>query len=192
MIRLLLIVQCLSLILTAVTGCTSRDESIAQLAAESSAQQARQSEQVAQASAHLTAGAQHLADSSGRSQESLIALQRELQVEQAAIGRQRDVLAAERQDLAREQRTAPVIAMALQQLGMLIACLLPLVLAWYVLRGSAVTDTDQALAEVLIEDLVASESVTLPRPPASSAPSAIPSPQVGETAGRLPPPAADL
>ena len=59
--------------------------------------------------------------------------------------------------------------MALQQLGVLIACLLPLVLAWYVLYGSAVTDTDRALAEVLIEDLVASESVTLPRPPASSA-----------------------
>jgi hypothetical protein len=190
MIRLLLIVQCLSLMLTAATGCVGRDETIAQLAVESSAQQARQSEQVAQASAHLTVGAQHLAESSGRSQESLVALQRELQAEQATIGRQRDALDAERRDLAREQRTAPIIAMALQQLGLWIACLLPLVLAWYVLRGSAVTDSDQALAEVLIEDLVASESATLPRPATSLAPPAIPSPQVDEPAGRLPPPAA--
>lgn len=189
MIRHLLTV--LSLGLIAATGCTTRDDSLAQLAAQSTSQQSRQSEQVAHASAHLTAGAQHLAESSGRSQESLIALQRELQAEQATISQQRDALALERKELAREQRTAPVVAMALQQLGLWLACLLPLILAWYVLRGCAVTAPDQALAEVLIEDLVSSESSVLPRPDEPTEASAIPPPQSVEPTGRLPSPDAE-
>jgi hypothetical protein len=189
MIRPILIV--LSLAVTAATGCTSRDEAIAQLAAESAAQQARQSEQVAHASANLTAGAQKLAESSGRSQESLIALQRELQAEQATIGQHRDALALERMELAREQRTAPVVAMALQQLGLWLACLLPLILAWLVLRGSVVNDADQALADMLIEDLVSGDSAGLPRSGPLHATPAIPATPSSEPTGRLPPPTAE-
>ena len=58
-------------------GCQSRDDRLAHLAAESAAQQARQSEQVAEASANLTAGAQQLAESARRSHESFVTLQQE-------------------------------------------------------------------------------------------------------------------
>jgi hypothetical protein len=151
---------------------------MAQLAAKSAAQQARQSEQVAEASAHLTEGAQQLVESAGRSQESLVALQQELQAEQAEISRQRDLLEQERQAIARERRTSPVIANAVLQIGLLLICLLPLILSWYVLRGPTATDGDDAITEVLIDDLTADEPRLLPaRPPAPNA----------DPAGHLPP-----
>lgn len=159
-------------------GCQSRDDRLAHLAAESAAQQARQSEQVAQASANLTAGAQQLVESAGRSHESFVTLQQELQAQQAEISRQRELLEQERQAIARERSTSPVIANAVLQIGVLLICLLPLILSWYVLRGPTVNAGDLAITEVLIEDLTANEPRLLPqRPPARDS----------DPAGHLPP-----
>jgi hypothetical protein len=136
-----------------IVGCQNRDAELARLASEGAERQASQSQQVAEASANLTAGAEQLIESAGRSQESLIALQQDLQTEQALVGQQRDLLEQERKTLARERVTTPLVSSAILQVGFLIACLLPLLLAWRVLRLVAVGVPDAELAELLIEDL---------------------------------------
>jgi hypothetical protein len=136
-------------------GCESSDDQLARLASESAAQQARQSEQVAEASANLTAAAKGLVESSGRSHEALVEVQRELRVEQSEIGRQRELLEEERKTLAAERRTSPVIAAAILQVSILIACLLPLLLGWYVLRLAASNTADPDVTEILLDDLTA-------------------------------------
>jgi hypothetical protein len=136
-----------------ISGCQSCDAELARLASENAERQARQSQQVAEASANLTAGAEQLIESAGRSQESLISLQQEFQTEQAIVGQQRDRLEDERKVLAQERRTTPLISSAVLQIGLLIACLSPLLLAWRVLRLMAVGVPDPDLAELLLEDL---------------------------------------
>lgn len=137
------------------TGCENSDDRLARLASESAAQQARQSEQVAEASANLTAAAQELVGSAGRSHESLVEVQRELRAEQSEVGHQRDLLEEERKTLASERHTSPVIAAAILQVSILIACLMPLLLGWQILRLAATNTPDPDVTEILLDDLTA-------------------------------------
>ena len=56
-----------------------------------------------------------------------------------------------------------IIAAAITNIGLLLACLLPLVLCWYLLTRRVEPADDQAVAEVLLEDLVADRPLLLPR-----------------------------
>ncbi|MEZ5945092.1 MAG: hypothetical protein R3C18_27205 [Planctomycetaceae bacterium] len=70
---------------------------------------------------------------------------------------------AERRDLAAKRRLDPIVAAAIANIGLLLACLLPLVLCWYLLTRRVEPADDQAVAEVLLEDLVADRPLLLLR-----------------------------
>jgi hypothetical protein len=160
------------------SGCETDDERLAKLATDSAERQARQSEILAKAHADLTQGARQLVESVGRSQESLVTVQQGLEQQQAEIGHQRDLLEKERQTIAAQRRTDPIIANALVQIGLLVACVLPLVICWYLLTNPGANDADRLVSEILIEDLTAKQPRLTAGPPAASA----------EPKGHLPPP----
>jgi len=160
------------------SGCENEDQRLAKLASEAAERQARQSEQMAEAHANLTEGARQLVESAGRSQESLATIQHGLEKQQAEIGRQRDLLEKDRQVIAWQRHTDPIIASAIAQAAVLLACVLPLVLCWFLLGRPATTDTDSLLTEILVEEITADQPLLLPGPIAST-----PNPPAG-----LPPP----
>ena len=69
---------------------------------------------------------------------------------------------AERKALADERHREPIIAALLDNLGLLAACLLPLLLCAYLLRGLRQEPVDRDLAELLTTELVADSPALLP------------------------------
>jgi len=158
----------LTLVTLAILGCENNDSRVADVATAAAERQAQQSAEMAKAHANLTQGARELVESAGRSQESLIEIQQRLESQQAEIGRQRDQLENERQSIASQRHMEPIIATALAQVGLIIACLLPLIICWLILRSDANSDTNEAAAEVLIEEMTAEQPRVLPAPPSDA------------------------
>jgi len=157
------------LMMTLLVGCEKDDKRLADLALAAAERQARQSEQMTKAHANLTEGARHLVESAGHSQESLVTVQHGLEQQQAEIGRQRDLLERDRQVIAAQRRTDPIVAGAIGQAALLIVCVLPLVLCWFILRCPTATDTDALVTQILIEEITADRPRLLPGPSASAA-----------------------
>ena len=145
-----------------IAGCDSRDDRLVRLAVDSSKQQADQNRQMAALQQEVAAGARSLVAADAKSREELIHLQRALETEQSEIGRQRDRLETERREIASQRRTDPIVAAAITNVGLVLACLLPLVLCWYLLRRDPDGDADQAVCELLVEELTSSEPLLLP------------------------------
>jgi len=99
-------------------------------------------------------------DADGR--RELDALHRETRaafaVRTQAIDRQRDLLEQERREIAEERLRAPIVAEAVKFAGGLIVCALPLVVVIYLLRClRSNDDTDSAVVETLVEELLAEQ-----------------------------------
>jgi Flp pilus assembly protein TadB len=128
------------LFLVSLVGCDERDARLTQLAREAANRQADQNRVMAE-------------------------VQRGAQQSQAEVGRQRDELEAERRQIAQQRHRDPLIASAITTVGLVLACLLPLLLAAYILhcvQGPGVADA--AVTEVLVRELV-SENPLLLSPP---------------------------
>ncbi len=171
------------LILLAIGGCSPpppssapQDERLSELARHSMDQQARQNEALARQSEavlgetqRLTEAAQTLVEQDAQARREMAAAQRDLQQEvlrqQATVDSQRDRLEAERQQLAQQRGRDPIIAAAIQGFAGLLACLLPLLLCGYLLyRMTGPHDEEEALGELLVQEL------TSPRPLVLSGP----------------------
>lgn len=80
-----------------------------------------------------------------------------------AVDQQRDLLEQERREIAEARQRAPVVAEAVRFVGGLIVCLTPLLVVLYLLRTLSMTDnTDGAVLEVLVEELMADRPRLLP------------------------------
>ncbi|WP_345320100.1 hypothetical protein [Novipirellula rosea] len=93
----------------------------------------------------------------------MVALQHDVQSERAEIGQQRDALETERHSLASERRWDSLVAAAITNVGLLIACLLPLALAWLLLVRPPETGDEQVIVEIMLDDLTASRPLLLHR-----------------------------
>jgi hypothetical protein len=156
-------------ILTAATtvltsGCESQDERLARQAAESMQQQADQNRQMAELHQEVAQGARKLVESNAEARSEFVAMQGEVQKQQAEIGRQRDQLEEDRRTWAAYRRSDPMIASAITTTGLVIACVLPLVVCWYLLARQPSGEDDALVSEVLIQDIVSHEPVFLPSP----------------------------
>ncbi|NQT40155.1 MAG: hypothetical protein HQ581_21870 [Planctomycetes bacterium] len=117
---------------------------------------------------------QDLIDRDAQCRQELDAMRQETQAamdnERRNVDRQRENLDAERKEIAGQKQRAPIIAAAIAQVGLILACLLPLVLCGYllyVLRHPG--DNDAAVTELLIEEIVADRPRLLPAPGAMPA-----------------------
>jgi hypothetical protein len=146
-----------------MAGC-EEEERLAEMAERHLERQAEQNRQMADLHKEVAEGTRQLVEADARAREEMVALQRNLQADQAAVGQQRDQLEGERRDLAAKRRLDPIIAAAITNLGLLAVCALPLVLCWYLLHPRVEPADAQIVAEVLLQDLVSDRPLLLPRP----------------------------
>jgi hypothetical protein len=153
-------------------GCDADDARLAEYAKNSVEQQTRQNEQIARQNQEVTQqnrqvaeGAHKLVEADARARQELVSaqqvLQTGLQAERSTLDQQRQNLEQERQDIAHERNWQPLIAEAISGVGVLVACLAPLLLCFYVLRSAHSDQSDEtALNEFLVTEL-ASEAPRL-------------------------------
>ena len=140
------------MLLMLAIGCDENgDRRVADMAERHLQRQAEQARQMNALHREVAEGARRLVEADAQAREEMVALQREVQAERAEVGQQRDLLEGERRDLAAKRHLAPIIAAAITNVGLLLACLLPLVLCWYLLERRVEPADDQVVAEVLLD-----------------------------------------
>jgi hypothetical protein len=150
-------------------GC-DEDQRLVEQAREADERQAEQNRQIAHQNHQLAEATNQLIEADAKSRQELVALERDLQAERAVVGKQRDELEAERKGLASQRLQASLLVECIDGAITILACLLPLVLCWYLLVGLRNSGNDEPLGELLAMELVAeSPSPLLPTPDARSA-----------------------
>ena len=130
---------------------------------------ARQSESVVQESRRLAETAKTLVEKDAEARREMVSAQRELQKDllqqQTVVNAERDRLEQDRRQLAQQRGRDPIIASAIQYIGGLLACLLPLVVCVYLLYRTTQDNADQmALGEMLVQELSSEHPLVLSGP----------------------------
>ncbi len=169
--RIVAPVTLIVLLLVAATGCReSNDDRLVEMAQEHAARQAEQNRRMAESHKQLVEGSRQLVESDARAREELVVLQHDLRADQAEIGHQRDQLEAERRQIAEQRYRDPLVAAAIANVGLVLACLLPLIVVVYVLWAVGRSrQSDDAVTELLVEELISDQPRLLP-PTSSSVP----------------------
>jgi hypothetical protein len=174
----------LASLLIGLTGCGSDDERLLKMAQDHEAQQAAQNQRMADLQKSVAEGSKRLIETEAESRDKLFTMQDNLRADQATVGEQRDKLEGERRrEIAQQRIRDPIIAAAIIQVGLCLACLLPLVLAGYVVYSMKHTTSqdDAVVTELLVAELV-SEHPLLLGPPKSPEPLQLPKPETAEPA----------
>jgi hypothetical protein len=150
----------LAVLIALTTGC-DEDHRVAQVAQQAADRQAQQNQEMAQLSRQSAEGTKLLVQADAQARKEVLAAQKNLQEQQAEVGRQRDQLEAERKEIAQARYWDPIVAQAITGAAVLLACLLPLLLAWQLLRTVRHESADPALTELLVEELASPRPVLL-------------------------------
>ena len=160
----LILIPIVAILMLTTIGCDEEENKrLAEMAERHLERQAEQSRQVTELQREVAEGSRRLVEADAKARQEMVALHREVQAERAEFGQQRDVLENERRDLAAKRYLDPIIAATITNIGLLLACLLPLVLCWYLLHRRVEPADDQAVVEVFLEDLVSDRPLLLPR-----------------------------
>ena len=163
-----------------IAGCDEPppDRTAVRLAERVTHDQAEQNKRLADATKSLAQGSQQLVAAEAKARQEVIALQRDLRQDQADIGRQRDSLEAERRRIATQRLTDSTWSATLLAVGILLACLAPLVLAGITLVGLWRAPSAEELHDVLVEHFTHSSpvpaTVTGLSPPTTALPAPAP------------------
>lgn len=141
------------LMIILVTGCSSTDDRLVRHVAESNRQQAEQNQEMAKLHHEVVEGTSRLVNAVAESRTEMLEMEHELQ-------EQRTQLDTERRSLANERHRESLLAPVLSNVGLLLVAALPLVLCWYLLHGLRSPDED--VSEVLIQNFIGVEQLTLP------------------------------
>ncbi|MGA2619380.1 MAG: hypothetical protein ABSF26_17370 [Thermoguttaceae bacterium] len=148
MSRAAFILTTFALLLLAMTGCNEDERA-----------------QVNRSQAEVAEASRKLVEADAKARTETIAMQRDLQKGQDELGRQRDQLENDRRQYADQRNRDPILANTILDVGLILACLLPLVLCIFLvlgLRDKSQTDSD--LADVLVQEIVSEEPFLLPPP----------------------------
>ncbi len=149
-----------------LAGCkNSPDERLVDMAKEHEKSQAEQSQQMARMQQEVAEGSKKLVEADAKAREALTAMQHELRSDQADIGHQRDQLETERREIAGQRNRDPIVAAAITNVGLILACLLPLLVCVYVLWSAGrCGESDAAVTEILVQELASDRPMLLPSP----------------------------
>jgi hypothetical protein len=160
------LIAILSLLASTVVGCGSADERFVDLSKRSLERQAEQNKQMAQQSQEVAQAARQLVTADAQARNELIAaqadFQRHVQTAQQGLDRQHESLESERKELAAQRQREPILAAAICQAAMLLACLLPLVVCCLVLKALR-HQADAELGELLLREFADPEPLLLER-----------------------------
>jgi hypothetical protein len=167
--------------LATMIGC-DEDERLADMARDATERQAEQNQEMIRLNREVAQSNQRLieADAQARqevlqvqrdligrdteSRQELNALQRDTQTaihqERTSLDRQHEKLDDERKEIAKQRSRDPLVAAAITGLGMVLACLAPIVLAVYLARTVLRQEpSDAELAELLLQEISSDKSV---------------------------------
>jgi VIT1/CCC1 family predicted Fe2+/Mn2+ transporter len=159
----------LAVIALIAIGCSSGDDRLIELSRQSSDRQAEQNRLVETNNRQVLDAANRLVEADAKSRSENNELHRQIESERSGVNQQRDALEQERRQIALERNRDPIVAESIQAAAGLIAAVLPLLVCLFLLRGLFSRTDGEALAEVLIEDLV-SQQPLLAEPAAISLP----------------------
>jgi DNA repair exonuclease SbcCD ATPase subunit len=148
------LIVAVAIFLLVMTSCDEDDERLAQFAAESVRQQAGQNREMSQLNREVA-----------QAHQDLVGLQQNLEEQQVQVNHQRDELESERREIAKQRHRDPIIAAAINNVGLVLACLIPLALAGYLLYCLRNQDDDEAVGELLIQELTTDRPLLLPLAP---------------------------
>jgi hypothetical protein len=152
-------------------GCSSGNERLVELSRQSTDRQAEQNRLVETNNRQVLEATDKLIEADAKSRTEHIELHRQIESERSGVNQQRDALEQERRQIAQERNRDPIVADSILAVGGLIAAILPLLVCLFLLRGLFYKSDQEALAEVLVEDLVSRQPL-LSGPAAVSLPSA--------------------
>ena len=145
-----------------LAGCPG-DERVVQVSREAADRQAEQNRQIAHQNQQIAQTAEHLVEADGQSRTELVALQRDLQAQQAEVARQRDALEAERRQQAEKRQTESTLAPVIESLGGVLVCALLIAFCCYLARGLRTEgDANPEINELLVMDLVSEQPMLMP------------------------------
>jgi hypothetical protein len=147
-------------------GCNSGDERLVELSRQSADRQAEQNRLVETNNHQVLEATDRLVEADAKSRAENIELHRQIEAERSGVNQQRDALEQERQ-IAQERNRDPIVADSILAVGGLIAAILRLLVCLFLLRGLFHKSDQEALADVLVEDLVSRQPL-LSRPAAAS------------------------
>lgn len=167
----------LALPIVGCVGCgRAPDERLAEFAQQAVAEQRKQNDRIAdqsqavvEESHQLAQAAKELVKRDAEARRELIGAQKELTTQlneqQSAIHIGHQQLEQDRHEIAEHRHRDPVIAAVIQNVGLTLACLLPLLVAVFVIRQMQSQEPDHAaVAELLTRELTSDEPLLLPRP----------------------------
>ena len=144
-------------------GCGETDPRVVQVAMESTRRQAEQNRQMGELQEHVAEGTKQLVDADAQARQQLAELQRELRTDQAEVSRQRDALESERREIAKDRYWDSILGTSIYAGAGILACLLPLLLCGWLLHATRDKQgADEALAELLVEELTTDHPLLLP------------------------------
>jgi hypothetical protein len=165
------------LLLATIGGCgRSADERLADFAERTMSEQIKRNDRMADQSQAVVAESHQLAETAkelvardAEARRELIAAQQELtsqlNEQQSAIHTGHQQLEQDRREIAEQRHRDPIVAAMIQNIGLTLACLLPLVVAVFVIRQMQLQEPDHAaVAELLILEMTADEPRLLPGP----------------------------
>ena len=161
----------LMMTLLLAVGCAdSRDERFRQLAQQALHEQSEQNKRLAEQSRQIAEASRRLVEGDAAARKDLLAahkqLMSELHSERANLDRQHEEMEQERRNIAARRHRDPVIAQAIGAVGLTLACLLPLLLAAYVIRAvNRDGDDSAARSELLVMEITAEQPLLLPISP---------------------------
>jgi hypothetical protein len=145
----------LILVLLATIGCSSGDERLVDLSRQSADRQAEQNRLVETNNQQVIDATKRLVEADAQGRKETIELHRQIEADRSGVNQQRDALEQERRQVADQRNRDPIIAESILAAAGLIAAILPLAVCLYLLRGMFHKSDDEAMAEVLIQELVA-------------------------------------
>jgi len=136
-------------------GCQDDNKRMAEQASRHATQQAELSRVTIELQTELAEGAKHLVEADAEARRDFLKLEERLGEQQAEIRRQRDDLDDGLRDIAKQRFRDPIVANAVIAIGTLLACLLPLAVAVYLLQSNLSESDDHSVTEILLQEVTA-------------------------------------
>lgn len=144
----------IAIVLIAI-GCQSDSDRVAELASRHAAQQNELSRETVKLQNELVEGTQKLVEADAQARRDFLELEGQLAEQRAEVGRRHDELEDERREIAKHRYRDPIVANALIAAATLLACLLPMLLAGWLLRSQLDATDDYTATEILLDEISA-------------------------------------
>jgi hypothetical protein len=175
-------------IILIVAGCQSDSDRVAELASRHATQQAELSRETVKLQNELVEGTRKLVEADAQARRDFLKLEGKLDEQRVEVGRRHDELESERREIAKQRYRDPIVANALIAAATLLACLLPMLLAGWLLRSQLDETEEHTATEILLDEISARHpALASPSRPAMNHESNNSTPRIADETDREPP-----